>query len=331
MGDRILLIDGAACRRMLSVTECIDVMAEAMAALSNQQILLPLRQISPLADAAGLLVVMPGSTASPPVFGVKVLSLMPGNPHRGRAAIQGFIALFDHATGAPIAMVDGAAVTASRTAAASGLATRVLARVDARSHGIIGSGVQADTHVDAILAARPDIEETLIWGRDPARAIDLAAAAAVRTGRVVRAVVRAEDAAACDVVSTVTAAAEPVLRGHWLRPGAHVNLVGSHSPRAREADTDTIVRAELFVDSRDSALAEAGDVLIPIAEGAVTADHIRAEIGAVVTGQSKGRSDRDAITAYKSLGVFAQDLFAAWRIVENARNDREGIMADWSA
>ncbi len=327
--SRILLLNGEAVHRLLDMTACIDAMAEAMLAVSNRTVAVPKRLIGALQDRSGLLAVMPGSSLAPPVFGAKVVSLLPGNPQHGRPAIQGFIALFDHATGAPVALVEGGAVTAIRTAAASGLATRLLAREDVRSHGILGTGVQAVAHIDAILAARPGIEETRVWGRDHAKASELAEQASRRFGRRVRAVREPWEASECDVVSTVTGASQPILHGKWLRPGAHVNLVGAHRADAREADTATITRSDVYVDSRDSALAEAGDLLIPAGEGAWSLDAMRGEIGEVVAGGLAGRAEADAITLYKSVGIFAQDLYAAWRVTCVARERGEGALVEW--
>lgn len=281
----------------------------------------------PLADDSGSFGLMPGSLLEPPVYGAKVLSLHPDNPSRGLPMIQGFVVLFDHSNGELKALIEGAEVTAIRTAAASGLATRELARRSSSTHGVFGTGVQAATHIDAIAAVRP-IEKVLVWGRDYAKAQAFADQQAARTAADIIAVDDPEPAANCDVVSTATAAADPVLRGAWLQPGAHVNLVGAHTATTREADSDALARSSIYVDLLDSAMNEAGDVLIPIQEGRVSASDIVGEIGQLLLGDIKGRADDDQITLYKSVGVVAQDLFAAEYVLREAEARSKGLVVD---
>ena len=316
-------------RALMPMADCIDVMRDAMVALAQGQVAMPPRVITPLADGRGLMATMPGSSRAPAVDGAKLVTLMPGNPAAGRAAVQGVVVLFDHATGAPMALLDGAEITALRTAAVSGLATRLLARPDARSHGILGTGVQARMHIDAIHAARPLLTEVRVWGRDHARTMAFAVQEATRTGRTVRAVPSAQAAAECDIVSTTTGAALPVLQGHWLHAGAHVNLVGAHRPAEREADTTTITRASVYVDLMESAMNEAGDLLLPIAEGAFAADRIVGELGQLAAGQIPGRTSAAQITLFKSLGVVAQDLFAAWAVLQRAVESDAGTVVNF--
>ena len=316
-------------RALLPMAHCIDVMHKAMVALSQGQIAMPPRVIAPLADGKGLMAAMPGSSRAPAFDGAKLVTLMPDNPAAGRAAVQGVVVLFDHATGAPMALLDGAEITALRTAAVSGLATRLLARPDARSHGILGAGVQARMHIDAIHAARPLLTEVHVWGRDHARTMAFAAQESTRTGHTVRAVPSVREAAECDIVSTTTGAALPVLEGHWLHAGSHVNLVGAHRPAEREADTTTITRASVYVDLMESAMNEAGDLLLPIAEGAFARDRIVGELGQLAAGQIPGRTSAAQITLFKSLGVVAQDLFAAWAVLQRAVEADAGTVVNF--
>lgn len=308
------LIDAETVRATLSMPQCIDAMATAMKAVSRRDLAMPNRIVMPLVDGSGYFGVMPGSLASPRVYGAKIVSLHPANPAAGRPAIQGFVLLFDHDTGAPFAFVDGAAVTRLRTAAASGLATRELSRPDAKSLGLFGYGVQAAAHLDAVRAVRP-IDEVRIWGRSLERAEDFARKHRQRTGIDVVAVEDPQAAAGCDIVCTTTGAHEPILSGSWVRPGAHVNLVGAHAPTAREADTALIRKARVYTDALESAFAEAGEILIPIAEGAIDRDHVLGEIGDVLLGRIAGRRDDREVTVYKSLGVVAQDIVAAEYVV----------------
>ncbi len=313
--------------RLLPMAACIDAMDEAMRAASNGSVSMPLRLFTPLADDSGSLGLMPGSTLEPPYFGAKVISLRFDNPSKGLPTVQGYVSLFDHDTGRPLALIEGSSVTAIRTAAASGLATRELARQDARSHGIFGTGVQAVTHIDAIACVR-DIGRVVVWGRDSGKARRFAAEQSERAGLAVTATDDPAEAAGCDVVSTVTAATEPVLRGAWLQPGCHVNLVGVHTPDAREADTEAILRSRVYVDLLESAMNEAGDLLLPIAAGAMDASHILGEIGQVLLGTVPGRGSDADITLYKSLGIVAQDLFAAAHIYARALEEGVGVEVD---
>ena len=314
----MIVIDADEVRERLTMPRCIDAVDRAMRALSRGDIVAPLRTWMTVAgsetDSFGL---MPGSTQALDVYGAKIISLHPDNGRRDLPVIQGFVALFDRQTGTPVALVDGASVTAIRTAAASALATRELARPESMTHGIFGTGVQAVTHIDAIAAVRP-IARHVIWGRDPAKASALAKELSARTGFDIVATQEPRDAADCDVVSTVTAAREPVLSGDWIRPGTHVNLVGAHEPDTREADSDLIGRARVYVDWLESALKESGDLLIPVREGRIGEDHVVGEIGAVLNGSLDGRRDDEEVTVYVSLGTVAQDLFAAALLLETS-------------
>ena len=231
--------------------------------------------------------------------------------------------LFDTQTGTPVALIDGAEITRIRTAAASALAARALSRSDSRSHGILGAGVQAASHLEALACVRP-IEHVVVWARDHDKARRFASEQSDRHGLVVTAQESAEKAAACDIVSVVTNSAEPVLRGAWLRPGCHVSLVGSHEAEHREADSEAVARAAVYVDSRRGALSEAGDLLIPMAEGRISASHIAGEIGEVLEGAAPGRVDASQVTLYKSLGIVAQDLFAAEFVLRQAQSQGAG-------
>ena len=313
----LLIIRAAEIRELLPMAECVEVMDRAMRAFSAQEVIIPPRTIEPLADHRGFLILMPGEMQSPPMYGAKIVGLHPDNPGKGRPAVQGFVVLFDSRTGEPLALADGAEITAIRTAAASALATRVLARPDATSHGILGTGVQAASHLEAVCCVR-NIRTVKVWGRDPEKAQHFAARQAGRPDMTIVAVADPAEAGACDIVSAVTNAPEPILEGSWLQSGAHVNLVGAHEPQDREANTEAIVGSAVYVDSREGALAEAGDILIPIGEGAITRDHIVGELGDVLLGNAPGRKDRLQITLYKSLGLFAQDLFACEFILGKA-------------
>ena len=293
-------------------------MADAMRAVSERRVVAPPRVFAPLFDESGALALMPASSPSPPVYGAKLLSLHRENPSAGRPLIQGIIVLFEHDTGAPLAILNGVTITALRTAAVSGLATKLLARVDAQTLGIFGTGVQAAAHIDSIQAARPSVRNILVWGRSEQKAEAFASEQSRRTGLVVSACRDPEEAGACDIVSTLTAAPRPILRGAWLSDGAHVNLVGSHRPDEREADTEAVVRSKIYVDAIENAMREAGDLLIPISERALVAENIVGEIGQLVAGTIRGRESQTQITLFKSLGHSAQDIFAAYAVYARA-------------
>ena len=340
----LLILRAAEVSELMPVSRCIEVMDRAMRAFSSGEVRTPGRTIAPLSPTtgtgAGFFFLMPGEISAPTepkagsgkrdscYFGAKIVGLDPNNPPRGRPAVQGFVALFDRSTGAPVALLDGARITALRTAAASALASHTLARADAKTHGIFGTGVQAAIHLDAISRVR-HIERTLVWGRHPEKARRFAHEQSRTTDKTVIAVENPAEAAACDIVSTVTHSSEPVLQGEWLRAGAHLNLVGAHEPANREADSDAVASSAVYVDSRESALKEAGDLLIPIAEKRFGPDHITGEIGEVLLGRVPARIDNDQVTLYKSLGIVAQDLFAAEYVLREARKTGSGLTVEF--
>jgi ornithine cyclodeaminase len=255
---------------------------------------------------------------------MKAVSVFPGNAKRGIDTHQGAVLLFEADTGRLSALMDGAAITAIRTAAVSGVATDLLARRDAGELAILGAGVQARTHIEAIAAVRP-LRRIRIWSRNPQRAAALAAELRPRLQFSIEAASSAEDALRdADIVATVTASPEPILQREWLKAGVHINAVGSSIPTSREIDTATMVAARLFVDRRESALAESGDLLIAMEEGAVKGDHVQAELGDVIIGKDPGRRSPGDLTLFKSLGLAVEDVASAAYIVRRARETGTG-------
>lgn len=306
--------------------ECIDLMERVLASLARGDAAMPVRSVFVKPDRSGIVGLMPGFIAAPrAAFGLKAVTVFPRNPDRGLDSHQGAVLLLDPDTGRPLALLEGGEITAIRTAAASAAATRRLAREDAGDLAVLGSGVQARRHVEAIRLVRR-IRRVRIHGRTTESARALAAAVG---GEAVASA--AEAVRAADIVVTATAAREPILSRDWLSPGVHVNAVGACVPAAREIDTATVAAASVFVDSRDAAMVESGDVLIPMREGAIPADHVRAEIGAVFAGLAPGRSSRDEITLYKSLGVAVEDLAAATHVLEGARRTGRGASVPFSS
>lgn len=315
----VLVLDAPTIRRLLPMDRCIDVMADALAGLARGEAVNPLRSIATLPYEQAWLALMPGAQALPGAFGVKVISLFPGNREVGLETHQGVVLLFEAEHGRPVAIVEASEVTAIRTAAVSGTATRLLANPNADDLAIIGSGTQARTHLAAMLAVRP-LRRVRAWS--PTRERLEAFVAQARTDHEVpiEPVATPEDAVrGASLVCTVSGAREPVVLGEWLAPGAHVNAVGSALPTARELDAEAVRRARLFVDRRESALNEAGDILLAIRDGAIDEGHIVAELGEVLTGAAPGRTDPQQVTLFKSLGLAVEDVAAARAVVEAAR------------
>ncbi len=306
--NSIPFIDASRVRQMLRMDDCINLMADTQRAISRGEIGLPLRSFLPVAEGRGVMGVMPGEIDS--AFGAKLIALYLDNPAEGRPAIQGVIVVFDQATGAPSAIVDGAALTAIRTAAASAAATRALAREDAGILTLLGYGVQAETHLEAMCCVRA-VREVRVWGPNFDKAQRFAERHSA-DGRPARAVNSSRDAVAgADLVCAVSAASEPIIKGRWLSPGCHLNLVGAHSPTTREADGETLRRARVFTEITQFAMAESGEIVMAIEEVHIAADDLCGEIGEVIEGRIKGRHSNEEITVYVSLGNTAQDLAAA--------------------
>jgi len=324
----VLVLNGAEVTRLLPIRDCIQVMRDALAALARGKALVPLRMVMRMPDASGFLGLMPGHIAPDGgregALGMKAVSVFPGNASRGIDTHQGAVLLFEADTGRLSAVMDGATITAIRTAAVSGVATDLLARQDATDLAILGAGVQARTHLEAIAAVRP-VRRVRVWSRNPEHAASLVSEAAGRHDASIEAMPTAEAAVRnADIVATVTASPEPVLQRSWLKDGAHINAVGSSIPTTREIDTATMAAATLFVDRRESALNEAGDVLIPMREGAFRADHIQAELGDVIIGKDRGRQSPGELTLFKSLGLAVEDVASAAFIARRARETGTG-------
>jgi ornithine cyclodeaminase/alanine dehydrogenase-like protein (mu-crystallin family) len=323
MSDGTLIVTQAEVPALLPMADCIDAMAEVFRALAQGQTLQPLRSFLFLPERRDLLGMMPGYVADPPALGIKVITVFPSNHGSAYDAHQGAILLFEPEHGALRAMVDATSVTAIRTAAVSALATRLLARDDAGDLAVIGTGVQARTHLEAMAAVRP-LHRVRAWSRAPAHVAAFIAFARER-GFDAEA---ADSAEACvrgaDLVCTVTSSTEPVLHGEWLAPGAHVNAVGSSQKHARELDSDAVARSRLYVDRRESTLAEAGDFLVPESEGLIGKEHIVGEIGELLLGRVPGRRSADEITLFKSLGLAVEDVAAVHHIYARAQKSGAG-------
>lgn len=324
---KVLIVNQAEVAELLPMAACIDAMAEALRAVARGEVVLPLRQVVMLPDQLGAVASMPSYAPSLASIGVKVITVFPGNRGTPYDSHQGTVLLFEAEHGGLKAIVDASEVTAIRTAAVSGVATRLLARDDADDLALLGSGVQARTHLAAMRAVRP-IRRVRVWSPTEHNRRAFAEHAAA-DGLTVDAVDSAQAAVAeADIVCTVTSAREPVLLGDWIAPGAHVNAVGSSVRSTRELDTEAVRRARLFVDRRESTLNEAGDFLMAKAEGAIGDDHIVGEIGEILLGTIGGRKSADEVTLFKSLGLAVEDLAAVHLIYERAVAENRGTWVE---
>jgi ornithine cyclodeaminase len=324
---QLRILSGAELRRLLDMPSAIAAMRAAFTRLSDGRARVPLRTALEAGSVTAL--TMPGFVPDPDALGAKVVTVCGANRERGLPAVHAVVLLVDPADGRPCALLEGTWLTALRTGAASGLATDLLARPDARVLGMIGAGVQARTQAAAVRAVRP-IEEVRVFSRTRASAEALARELEEEAAGTLR--VAAVDSAraavtGADVVVTATDCASPVLPADAVAPGAHVNAVGGYRPDMQELPSRLVARARLVVDQIAAALAEAGDVIVPIAEGLVReADLV--ELGAVAAGRVTGRRGPHEITVFKSVGSAAQDLALAALALERARAAGAGTVVE---
>jgi ornithine cyclodeaminase len=301
----VLVLTADEVESLLTMDACIEAMAEVLASLAREELYQPLRFVLKPPQATGLMGFMPAHRAGPgAAYSLKEIVVTPSNPERGLDAHQGAVLLHDGATGELRALLNAAPITAIRTAAVSAVATRALALPGAQTVAIIGTGVQGRSHEAAMRVVLPKAE-IRSWSRRSAQLVG---------GGDLEALVRA-----ADVVCTCTNAPEPVLRREWLRPGVHVNAVGSSGTWARELDVETVAAASLFVDRRESALNESGEIIAALEAGAIGPEHILAELGEVLVGSHPGRTSDGELTLFKSLGLAVEDLAAAELVVARAR------------
>ncbi len=311
------ILGAAAVESLLAMGECVDVVDGAMRAVTRQQVLSPLRTVMPLAppNAMGI---MPGAMLEHGRFGLKVLALYPGNGALGLPSHAGVVVLFDAVSGAPLAVLDSNSLTSLRTAAASAVATRALARPESSVLALLGTGHQALWHVHAMRTVMR-VKRLQLWSRTAASVEHFMEELGAMDGiEVVRAQSAQDAVDGADVVCTVSASRTPILQGAWLAPGQHVNLVGASVASAWEADAEVVRRSRFFVDVRTSAAVQAGEWLQALEEGVVDESHLRGEIGEVLLGQVAGRQSAADITVYKSLGHVAQDIATADAVYRRA-------------
>jgi ornithine cyclodeaminase/alanine dehydrogenase-like protein (mu-crystallin family) len=314
--------------RLLPMSACIDVMASTLATLAKGDALLPLRTVILIPQSNDAFAVMPAYIGSPKTMGAKIITVYPNNHGTAFDSHQGAVLLFDAENGSLAAVIEASSVTTIRTAAVSAVATRLLAREDASRLTIIGSGVQAYAHLESMCAVRK-ITSLRVWSRNSEHARELAEVARERYELDAEVCGTGADAVRdADIICTTTSARTPVLEGEWLTPGTHINAIGASQRTAREVDTPAVVRSRLYVDRRESALKEPGDILVPLEEGAIGPEHIVAEIGELLIGRGTGRTGDDDITLFKSLGLAVEDLAAALHVYTEARRNGAGIDVD---
>jgi ornithine cyclodeaminase len=321
----VLVVNREQTEALLDMDALIDAVAAAMADLSAGRAVAPDRTGARVPERDGLLAVMPGYVPSAGALTTKLVSLFPRNSGGPLPTHQAVIVAFDPATGEPVALLDGTAITALRTGAGSALSARLLARPEASVLAIIGTGVQARSHARAMCRVRP-IRLIRVAGRDPAKAHALAAELSATLGVEAQAAAGYPEALAdADIACAVTHAGQPVIRRAWLPGGVHVTSVGFGG---REVDDETVRDALVCVESRQAALAPyptgSADLLEPIRDGVITAEHVHTEIGELVAGTKPGRLSGDQITLYKSVGVAVQDAAAAALVIAAARERRVG-------
>jgi len=320
----VLIIDGAAVRAAFPMSEAVDVMRSALRAYAEGDVYQPTRMALQPPQLNGIALIKPSALGGErPAFGMKVVTLFPDNPKRGIPAVAGFVALFDTDTGAPTAILDGAVVTEIRTGAVSAVATDLLAAEGAGDLALLGAGVQARAHLEAVAAVRR-LRRVRVWNHRRETAASFVDWARGQ-GYEVESCSSARDAVVgADVVCTVTSARSPVLEGEWLEPGAHVNAVGAFQPDARELASDAVARARVVVDSREEAAKGAGDLLLAMDEGALVGDGDFPELGELVAGTRTADGAGD-VTLFESLGLALEDVAAAVHVVDRARELGLGV------
>jgi len=321
----MLVLNGEAVARTLPMAECLVAMEEALAGLARGTYWQPPRQQLRREGVPSLVGMMPAYHAGPqPLWGFKHIIVAPDNHRRGLNVHQGAVLLNDAETGQLVALLDATVLTAIRTAAVSALATRTLARPDAAHVAIVGTGVQARSHVEALRLVLPGAHIT-IAGRSYEKSRRLALELGVEAAASI-----ADAARRADVICTTTASRTPILLRQWVRPGCHVNAIGSSDPTAREIDGTLVSASEFFIDSRTQMQVECGEYLLAVEEGSLDPQKPCPELGEVLIKRHPGRSTAEAITVFKSLGLAVEDLAAAEVAVRRARETSDGVVVDWA-
>ncbi len=315
-------------RRALPMLQAIEAVKRGFAQLAAGQADLPLRTALDVPRHDGVTLLMPGYLAADDQLAVKIVSVFDQNPAKGLPLIHALVVVVDATTGQPAAVMDGAYLTALRTGAASGAATDLLARRDASTASIFGAGAQGRTQLEAVCAVRP-IEQAFVYDIAPEQASTYADEMAERLSLPIAvAETPSEAVKAADVICTATTATSPVFDNADVRLGTHINAIGAYTPEMQEVPPETILRARVVIDECEACMVEAGDILIPIEQGMMTADHIYAELGDIIVGRKTGRESPEEITFFKSVGVAVQDVAVSAAVLESARRMALGVEVD---
>lgn len=297
---------------LVTIREAIDAVEAAFRAYAAGLVVMPPRAVVRLDAHRATHLSMPAAMlGTPAVLAVKLVTTFPANPAKGLPAVLGLAVLHDADTGEVLAVMEAGRLTALRTGAASGVATKYLARPEAAAVALIGAGVQAAMQLDAVCAVRP-IVSCRVFDADAQRAASFAERAVSRLGLTASVAESARDVVpGADIVIVATSSSKPVLKGRWLESGQHVIAIGTHTPDSREVDSEVVARSRVVPDLREACLAEAGDLLIPIREGVITPDDVGPSLGEVVAGTELGRQRTDQITFFKSVGLALEDAAVA--------------------
>lgn len=302
-------------RQLLTAEKCIGVMEQAFADLENGNCVQPMRSIARMPHG-NLFGFMPAWLGDGKGFGAKVLSAFPGNVGTGYHSHNGYVVMFETDHGTMTGMVDASSITEIRTGAVSALATRYMARENSRTMAVIGAGAQGRSHLAAILAVR-DIKEVKVYDIMPAAAQRYAQQMSEKYGITVTVAESVEEAVKdADIICTVTPSKEAYLKKEWIKPGAHINAVGTFSPTTREVTSELVAASRLIADSMEGILKESGEYLIPLQEGLITEEHIAGTLGELVTGKKQGRTSAEEITLFDALGLAVEDVASAAWVLE---------------
>lgn len=328
---KLRILSSTDVRRAVTMAGAIQVVKEAYVQLSAGQAVVPLRTPVPVEKREGVTLFMPAYLASSDALAAKIVSVFPGNVERGLPTIHAVVVVVDAETGCPVAMMDGTYLTALRTGAASGVATDLLARPDARVAAVFGAGAQARTQLEAVCTVRA-IEKVWVYDAVPEMA-EAYAKEMVARGRPIPSDVCVADSPAqavrdADLICTATTSSTPVFDDADLKAGVHVNGIGSYTPEMQEVPAKTVARARVVVDSRSASLAEAGDLIIPLREGLIAEADVHGEIGEVAAGKIPARETDDEVTFFKSVGVAVQDVAVAELILRRAAELGLGVQVE---
>jgi alanine dehydrogenase len=328
---KLRLLSSHDVQRALPMRECIELMKATFEQVSMGKAAVPLRTQIPILSNEGVALFMPAYLAQSGDLGAKIVSVFPHNPERSLPTLHAVVIVLDSTIGVPVALMDGTYLTALRTGAASGVATDLLARKDAHVVAVFGAGTQGRTQLEAVCTIRP-IKRAFIFDINPDQAAsyveEMQAKGAPIPGEIHIATSPEEAIKQADIICTATTSIQPLFDGRKLQLGTHINAVGAYTPQMQEVDAETVRCAKVVIDSRQASLTEAGDLIIPLKQGVMTEEHIHAEIGEIVAGLKPGRESDDEITYFKSVGIAAQDIAAARRVLDRAAELGLGMEVD---